>query len=209
MNRKKIQRLWREEGLRVPAKRRKRQRLGHSTTPGRPARGRAARSRVGARLPVRRHRHREDPQAPARRRRVHPRVPRRSRRPLHRRRRHRRRPRQDRRCSAAGTPSSSAATTAPSSPPTPCATGAASPAPATSYIEPGSPWQNPWVESYGCRIRDELLAIEAVRHPARSPSPRRRLADRVQHLPTPLRPRHAHPDRVRRPWRHTNQPQLS
>jgi putative transposase len=31
---------------------------------------------------------------------------------------------------------------------------------ATSYIEPGSPWQNPWVESYGGRMRDELLAIE-------------------------------------------------
>ena len=30
----------------------------------------------------------------------------------------------------------------------------------TSYIEPGSPWQNPLVESYGSRIRDELLAIE-------------------------------------------------
>ena len=29
-----------------------------------------------------------------------------------------------------------------------------------SYIEPGSPWENPWVESYGSRIRDELLAIE-------------------------------------------------
>ena len=33
VNRKKIQRLWREEGLRVPAKRRKRQRLGESSTP--------------------------------------------------------------------------------------------------------------------------------------------------------------------------------
>ena len=31
---------------------------------------------------------------------------------------------------------------------------------ATSYIYPGSPWQNPWVESYGSRVRDELLAIE-------------------------------------------------
>jgi transposase InsO family protein len=31
INRKKIQRLWREEGLRVPAKRRKRYRLGVST----------------------------------------------------------------------------------------------------------------------------------------------------------------------------------
>lgn len=32
-NRKKVQRLWREEGLRVPVKRRKRQRLGDSTVP--------------------------------------------------------------------------------------------------------------------------------------------------------------------------------
>ncbi len=29
-----------------------------------------------------------------------------------------------------------------------------------SYIDPGSPWQNPWVESYASRMRDELLAIE-------------------------------------------------
>ncbi len=27
----------------------------------------------------------------------------------------------------------------------------------TSNIDPGSPWQNPWVESYGSRMRDELL----------------------------------------------------
>ena len=30
----------------------------------------------------------------------------------------------------------------------------------TKYIDPGSPWQNPWVESYGSRMRDELLSIE-------------------------------------------------
>jgi putative transposase len=30
----------------------------------------------------------------------------------------------------------------------------------TSHIDPGSPWQNPWVESYGSCMRDELLAIE-------------------------------------------------
>jgi putative transposase len=29
-----------------------------------------------------------------------------------------------------------------------------------SYIEPGSPWQNPYVESFGARIRDELLGVE-------------------------------------------------
>jgi putative transposase len=33
LNRKRVQRMWREEGLRVPARRRKRQRLGESTVP--------------------------------------------------------------------------------------------------------------------------------------------------------------------------------
>jgi putative transposase len=33
VNRKAVQRLWREEGFRVPTKRRKRQRLGTSTCP--------------------------------------------------------------------------------------------------------------------------------------------------------------------------------
>ena len=31
-----------------------------------------------------------------------------------------------------------------------------------SYIEPGSPWQNPYVESFGSRVRDELLSGELV-----------------------------------------------
>ena len=35
----------------------------------------------------------------------------------------------------------------------PCATGA-------SYIEPGSPWQNPWIESFIARLRDEVLDTE-------------------------------------------------
>ena len=33
--------------------------------------------------------------------------------------------------------------------------------PGTSYSEPGSPWQDPYVESFGRRLRDELLAVEA------------------------------------------------
>ena len=33
INRKRVQRLWREEGLRVPVRRRKRRRLGESTVP--------------------------------------------------------------------------------------------------------------------------------------------------------------------------------
>ena len=28
------------------------------------------------------------------------------------------------------------------------------------FIEPGSPWQNPYVESFNGRLRDELLAVE-------------------------------------------------
>jgi putative transposase len=31
----------------------------------------------------------------------------------------------------------------------------------TSYIEPGSPWENPFVESFGGKVRDEVLAVEA------------------------------------------------
>jgi Integrase core domain len=31
----------------------------------------------------------------------------------------------------------------------------------TSYSGPRSPWQNPYVESFGSRLRDELLAVEA------------------------------------------------
>jgi putative transposase len=31
----------------------------------------------------------------------------------------------------------------------------------TSYIKPGAPWQNPYVESFGGRLREELLAVEA------------------------------------------------
>ena len=30
----------------------------------------------------------------------------------------------------------------------------------SAYIEPGSPWQNPYVESFGSRVRDELLSGE-------------------------------------------------
>jgi hypothetical protein len=30
-----------------------------------------------------------------------------------------------------------------------------------SFIEPGSPWQNPFVESFGSRVGDEVLSVEA------------------------------------------------
>ena len=31
----------------------------------------------------------------------------------------------------------------------------------TSYIEPGSPWENAFVESFASRVHDEVLAVEA------------------------------------------------
>ena len=31
---------------------------------------------------------------------------------------------------------------------------------ARHYIEPGSPWENPYVESFNGRVRDELLNLE-------------------------------------------------
>jgi transposase InsO family protein len=30
----------------------------------------------------------------------------------------------------------------------------------TAYIDPGAPWQNAWVESFNARLRDELLDVE-------------------------------------------------
>lgn len=29
-----------------------------------------------------------------------------------------------------------------------------------AFIEPGSPWENPFVESFNSRVRDELLGVE-------------------------------------------------
>lgn len=48
---------------------------------------------------------------------------------------------------------------------------------ATSYIEPGSPWQNPYVESFNSRLRDELFARE---HDHGSADPLRRLVRLLQ-----------------------------
>jgi len=31
---------------------------------------------------------------------------------------------------------------------------------ASTYIEPGAPWQNPYVESFNGHLRDELLNLE-------------------------------------------------
>ena len=72
-NRKKIQRLWREEGLRVPRRKRKRQRLGQLDHGSGTAACPSAEPRVGVGLPVRHHDRRPRAEAAARRRRAHPR----------------------------------------------------------------------------------------------------------------------------------------
>jgi putative transposase len=68
----------------------------------------------------------------------------------------------------------------------------------TVFIDPGSPWQNAWIESFNGRLRDEFLKRSALRHPPRSEGPPRRLAHRLQHQPATLGPRRTQPNRVRR-----------
>ena len=159
INRKRTQRLWREEGLRVPAKRRKRQRRGDSTVPG--DRLRAERpdhvwafdfqwdvtegGRAVKLLYVVDEFTREALAMEAERRidgdkvvevldRI---IAEQSRRP------------QLVRCDNGPEMTSHALRDW-------CRfsrTGAA-------FIEPGSPWENPFVESFNSRVRDELLAVE-------------------------------------------------
>ena len=50
----------------------------------------------------------------------------------------------------------------------------------TAYIEPGSPWQNAYVESFNARLRDELLNAEVFTTLAEAQAPGRRLARGLQ-----------------------------
>jgi transposase InsO family protein len=159
-NRKKIQRLWREEGLRVPAKRRKRQRLGDSTAPA--ARLRAERpdqvwaldfqfdttvdGRVLKLLHVVDEHTREALAIQVERRidadrtvRVLDRIV-------------RERGRSPELVRMDNGPELTANAISDW-----CRFGCT----ATAYIEPGSPWENPFVESFGGKVRDEVLAVEA------------------------------------------------
>jgi transposase InsO family protein len=159
-NRKKIQRLWREEGLRVPARTRKRWRLGSSTTPA--ARLRAERpdhvwaldfqfdTTVDGRtlkllhvvdehtreaLAIRVERRIDSDQTV----RVLDRIV-----------RERGRPPELLRMDNGPELTANALRDW-------CRFGRTG----SSYIEPGSPWQNPFVESFGGKVRDEVLAVEA------------------------------------------------
>ena len=195
MNRKRTRRLWRDEGLRRPAPcKRKRTR-----PPGGGELFRAERPepRVGDRLPVRRDRGPPEVEAVEHRRRAHPRSARDARRThVHRRRRrrgHRGARRRARRTRASAHGQRTRAHRV----------GVARLVPtrrhrAPTYIEPGSPWENPFIESFNGRVRDELLNIEEFGSLLEAQVARRGLARRVQHLPTPLVPRRSHPRRVRR-----------
>ncbi len=54
----------------------------------------------------------------------------------------------------------------------------------TAFIEPGSPWENGYCESFNAKLRDELLDGEIFYSLARGEGRRRGLAAAVQHHPT-------------------------
>jgi putative transposase len=159
-NRKKIQRLWREEGLRVPARRRKRQRLGNSTVPA--ARLRAERpdqvwaldfqfdtttdGRILKLLHVVDEHTREALAVEVERRIDADRAVS----VLERIVAERGRPPELVRMDNGPELTANAIRDW-------CRFGGSG----SSYIEPGSPWQNPFVESFASRVRDKVLAVEA------------------------------------------------
>jgi putative transposase len=160
VNRKRVQRLWREQGLRVPARKRKRRRLGEST------------GEDAERLRAQRPDHvwaldfQADETADGRQLRLLNVVDEFTREAL------------VMRCERSITADETVTTlerlvagrgTAPAH--IRCDNGpeltayalrdwCRSSATATAYIEPGSPWQNPYVESFNARVRDEVLDVE-------------------------------------------------
>lgn len=102
------------------------------------------------------------------------------------------------RWSAAGAaiPASTAAITTRSSSLTPSGTSTASAAPAPATSIPAHPGRTLGSSPTAPASR-RVAGYRAVRHPARSAGARGRLGDRVQRRPTTLRPRDAHPGRVR------------
>ena len=68
----------------------------------------------------------------------------------------------------------------------------------TVFIDPGSPWQNAWIEIVQRPPTRRVPQRPALRLPARGPGPPRGLADRLQHEQASQRARLAHPGRVRR-----------
>ena len=76
------------------------------------------------------------------------------------------------------------------------------------FIDPGSPWQNAWIESFNGRLRDELLnswQFDSLLE-ARVIIEDWRIDYNEQ--PTPHRPRRPHPTEFARAWT-INQPEAA
>jgi len=158
VNRKRVQRLWREEGLRVPVRRRKRRRLGDSTVPAerlrseRPnhvwafdfqfdqtADGRVLKllnivdefTREALEMLVERNINADAVTATL-----------------------------DRLVAERGAPEYLRCDNGPEMTANALRDWCVLSRTGTAYIEPGSPWQNPYVESFHSRVRDELLDVE-------------------------------------------------
>ena len=68
----------------------------------------------------------------------------------------------------------------------------------TAFIEPGSPWENPFVESFNSRVRDELLISRGVHVSGRGQGDGRGLPPGLQPPQAPPRARHDDASGVRR-----------
>ena len=158
LNRKRVQRIWREEGLRVPVKAKKRRRIGHSTVPA---------NRLSAQFPnhVWALDFQHDASSDGRELKFLNVVDEFTREALA--------IEVDRTINAdqtvavlerlakeRGVPANIRADNGPELTAAVlrewCRLGSTD----TAYIEPGSPWQNPYVESFNSRLRDELLNVE-------------------------------------------------
>jgi putative transposase len=159
LNRKRTQRLWREEGLRVPQRRRKRQRLGESTVPA--SRLRAERPDQVWALDFQ-----LDQTADGRILKLLHVVDEFTREALE--------MKCERRIDADSTvvtldrlvalrgraPEFIRCDNGPELTANALRDWCRFPGTGAAFIEPGSPWQNPYVESFNSRVRDELLAVE-------------------------------------------------
>lgn len=151
LNHKKIQRLWREEGLRVP-QRRRRKRIG--CLHRRRALRLGAEPGVGGRLPIRQRRTRPADQDLLLRGRAHSRMHRRPGRPTatkltcH----------LEALVAVRGAPATLRCDNGPELISEAMAHWAGTRT-GLSYIPPGSPWRNGYIESFNSRIRDECLNI--------------------------------------------------
>ena len=159
VNRKRVQRLWREEGLRVPLKRRKRQRLGDSAQPARRLRAerpnhvwaldfqfdQTADGRVLKLLNIV-DEHTREALAMVAARRINADATAAT---------------LDRIVAWRGTaPGYIRCDNGPELTANALRDWCRFSGTGSSYIEPGAPWENPYVESFNGRLRDEFLAVE-------------------------------------------------